>query len=71
MNGGKCFPLKRGFFPGVANLHSGFDPPQDYAGTRSDFVVVGHPEYNLGKACAEMGKFYEETDLSEGLFESL
>ena len=25
-------------------------PPQDFAGTRSDFVVVGHPEYNLGKA---------------------
>ena len=24
--------------------------PQDFAGTRSDFVVVGHPEYNLGKA---------------------
>lgn len=22
----------------------------DFAGTRSDFVVVGHPEYNLGKA---------------------
>ena len=27
--------------------HSG---RQDFAGTRSDFVIVGHPEYNLGKA---------------------
>ena len=22
---------------------------QDFAGSRSDFVIVGHPEYNLGK----------------------
>eukprot|EP00434_Breviolum_minutum_P004622 symbB.v1.2.004073.t1/scaffold200.1/size464218/3 len=27
----------------------------DYAGTRSDFVVVGHPEYNLGKVQSDYG----------------
>ena len=47
----------------VVHLHfckiSFWFDPQDYAGTRSDFVVVGHPEYNLGKACAEMGKILE------------
>eukprot|EP00931_Biecheleriopsis_adriatica_P078373 TRINITY_DN51838_c0_g1_i1.p1 TRINITY_DN51838_c0_g1~~TRINITY_DN51838_c0_g1_i1.p1 ORF type:complete len:237 (-),score=41.37 TRINITY_DN51838_c0_g1_i1:78-725(-) len=27
----------------------------DHAGTRSDFVVVGHPEYNLGKVRSDYG----------------
>mmetsp|Transcript_5769 Transcript_5769/g.10320 ORF Transcript_5769/g.10320 Transcript_5769/m.10320 type:complete len:216 (-) Transcript_5769:162-809(-) len=27
----------------------------DYAGTRSDFVIVGHPEYNLGKVQSDYG----------------
>lgn len=27
----------------------------DFAGTRSDFVVVGHPEYNLGKVRSDYG----------------
>mmetsp|Transcript_17588 Transcript_17588/g.41338 ORF Transcript_17588/g.41338 Transcript_17588/m.41338 type:complete len:216 (-) Transcript_17588:96-743(-) len=27
----------------------------DFAGTRSDFVIVGHPEYNLGKAQSDYG----------------
>mmetsp|Transcript_10941 Transcript_10941/g.22290 ORF Transcript_10941/g.22290 Transcript_10941/m.22290 type:complete len:226 (+) Transcript_10941:118-795(+) len=27
----------------------------DFAGTRSDFCVVGHPEFNLGKVGAELG----------------
>lgn len=48
----------------VVHLHfckiSSFVDPQDYAGTRSDFVVVGHPEYNLGKAMWQRwGKYLE------------
>lgn len=27
----------------------------DFAGTRSDFVVVGHPEFNLGKVICDTG----------------
>jgi len=27
----------------------------DHAGSRSDFVVIGHPQYNLGKVGADMG----------------
>ncbi|CAE7227625.1 unnamed protein product [Symbiodinium natans] len=27
----------------------------DFAGSRSDFVIVGHPEYNLGKVQADYG----------------
>ncbi|CAJ1345095.1 unnamed protein product [Effrenium voratum] len=27
----------------------------DYAGSRSDFVIVGHPEYNLGKVRSDYG----------------
>lgn len=34
---------------GINNQYS------DFAGTRSDFVVVGHPEFNLGKKGAEGG----------------
>ncbi|CAK8990255.1 unnamed protein product [Durusdinium trenchii] len=35
----------------------------DFAGTRSDFVVVGHPEYNLGKVRSDYG--YKERVLAK------